>query len=108
MALAAQKLVGEHDYRNFCKMDINNGVTNYMRRIMSFTVEPSSKVQYVCSTYISRCLFEMIKKTNAIPMHAIILVHSYRSDDPNNSMWEFTIHGTAFLWHQVIPLSYMY
>ncbi len=30
---AGEKLVGEHDFRNFCKMDVNNGVVNYMRRI---------------------------------------------------------------------------
>ena len=32
---AAQKLVGEHDYRNLCKMDVGNGVVNYTRRIIS-------------------------------------------------------------------------
>ena len=26
-------LLGEHDFRNFCKMDVANGVTNYHRRI---------------------------------------------------------------------------
>jgi tRNA pseudouridine38/39 synthase len=24
MLIAAQKLVGEHDYRNFCRMDVGN------------------------------------------------------------------------------------
>ena len=32
---AANKLVGEHDFRNLCKMDVGNGVTNYKRKIMS-------------------------------------------------------------------------
>jgi tRNA U38,U39,U40 pseudouridine synthase TruA len=44
---AARRLEGEHDYRNFCKMDINNGVTNYTRRIMSFTVDPKPGVRCV-------------------------------------------------------------
>ncbi|KAK3588349.1 hypothetical protein CHS0354_040106 [Potamilus streckersoni] len=35
MNVAAQKLIGEHDYRNLCKMDVNNGVVNYTRKIMS-------------------------------------------------------------------------
>ena len=30
---AGQHLLGEHDYRNFCKMDVANGVVNYKRRI---------------------------------------------------------------------------
>jgi tRNA pseudouridine38/39 synthase len=33
MLEAAQKLVGEHDYRNFCKMDVGNGVVTFVRRI---------------------------------------------------------------------------
>jgi tRNA pseudouridine38/39 synthase len=32
-------LVGEHDFRNFCKMDIRNGVVNYHRRITSVTAD---------------------------------------------------------------------
>ena len=36
---AGRHLVGEHDYRNFCKMDVGNGVINYHRRIMKVDVE---------------------------------------------------------------------
>ncbi|KAG8170750.1 hypothetical protein JTE90_028297, partial [Oedothorax gibbosus] len=32
---AGQRLVGEHDFRNICKMDVGNGVLNYKRRILS-------------------------------------------------------------------------
>ncbi|CAH1225077.1 PUS3 [Branchiostoma lanceolatum] len=35
MHLAGQKLVGEHDFRNFCKMDVANGVVTFIRRIIS-------------------------------------------------------------------------
>ena len=35
MQEAVDKLVGEHDYRNFCKMDVGNGVVNYTRKIVS-------------------------------------------------------------------------
>ncbi|XP_042235764.1 tRNA pseudouridine(38/39) synthase-like isoform X2 [Homarus americanus] len=37
---AAQYLVGYHDYRNFCKMDIGNGVVNFCRRILSVNISP--------------------------------------------------------------------
>lgn len=30
---AAGKLLGEHDFRNLCKMDVQNGVVNYTRKI---------------------------------------------------------------------------
>ena len=36
---AGQNLLGEHDYRNFCKMDVANGVVNYTRRITSVKAE---------------------------------------------------------------------
>ena len=32
---AGQTLIGEHDFRNFCKMDVAHGVVNYHRRITS-------------------------------------------------------------------------
>lgn len=38
MREAAQHFVGEHDFRNFCKMDVEN-VTNYTRRVLSVSVE---------------------------------------------------------------------
>ncbi|XP_031743183.1 tRNA pseudouridine(38/39) synthase isoform X4 [Cucumis sativus] len=39
MERAGKKFVGEHDFRNFCKMDAAN-VHNYRRRIMSFDISP--------------------------------------------------------------------
>ncbi|XP_076068711.1 tRNA pseudouridine(38/39) synthase-like [Oratosquilla oratoria] len=36
---AAQLLVGEHDYRNLCKMDVGNGVVNFKRSISRFEIE---------------------------------------------------------------------
>lgn len=35
---AAQHLVGVHDFRNLCKMDVANGVTNFIRSIEKATV----------------------------------------------------------------------
>ena len=32
---AGKFLLGEHDFRNFCKMDVAHGVVNYHRRIIS-------------------------------------------------------------------------
>ncbi|CAL4939680.1 unnamed protein product [Urochloa decumbens] len=37
MQKAASKFVGDHDFRNFCKMDAAN-VSNYRRRITEFTI----------------------------------------------------------------------
>ncbi|KAL2324679.1 hypothetical protein Fmac_023737 [Flemingia macrophylla] len=44
MENAGNKLVGEHDFRNFCKMDAAN-VHNYRRHIMLFDISPT-EVRY--------------------------------------------------------------
>jgi tRNA U38,U39,U40 pseudouridine synthase TruA len=35
---AGKRLIGEKDFRNFCKMDISNGVVTFLRRIDNVTV----------------------------------------------------------------------
>ena len=69
MRAGAQRLLGEHDLRNFCKIDPT--VTNFVRQILRFDVEP-------CTTF-----------AGGLP-----------ADHPQ-SIWAFTISGTAFLYHQV-------
>ena len=39
MRCAALKLHGEHDYRNLCKMDVANGVTNFTRKILNTQID---------------------------------------------------------------------
>lgn len=39
MESAGKKFVGEHDFRNFCKMDAAN-VQNYKRHVTSFDISP--------------------------------------------------------------------
>jgi tRNA pseudouridine38/39 synthase len=70
MREAAAQLVGEHDLRNFCKIDPS--VTNFTRRILSFGVDP-------CDAFGG----------GGVP-----------ADHPQ-SMWCFTVRGSAFLYHQV-------
>nr|CAG4637109.1 EOG090X083V [Ceriodaphnia reticulata]SVE73005.1 EOG090X083V [Ceriodaphnia reticulata] len=40
MRIAAQHLIGEHDFRNFCKMDVGNGVVKFHRRIIDIQIDP--------------------------------------------------------------------
>lgn len=39
MRKAAQYVLGTHDFRNLCKMDVGNGVVNYVREIRSINIE---------------------------------------------------------------------
>ena len=69
MREAASRLVGEHDLRNFCKIDPS--VNSFVRSILSFDVEPVEQF----AGGLSR--------------------------ESPEAVWAFTVHGTAFLYHQV-------
>ncbi|RCV44559.1 hypothetical protein SEVIR_9G388500v4 [Setaria viridis] len=59
MQKAASKFIGEHDFRNFCKMDAAN-VSNYKRRITEFTISSCDKRSYndeLCSMTIKGTAF---------------------------------------------------
>ncbi|ETV70215.1 tRNA pseudouridine(38-40) synthase, variant [Aphanomyces astaci] len=56
MATAARLLEGQHDYRNFCRMDPT--VTNFEREILSFRVLHTSQVSSV-DPYYDLCYFEV-------------------------------------------------
>ena len=58
MREAAGKLVGEHDFRNLCKMDVGNGVTNFKRRILHTELSQLDQMyvdQYCAS--VSFCMY---------------------------------------------------
>ena len=51
MNCAAQKFVGKHDFRNFCKMDVASGVVTFERELLSFTVEKIKNDSQSCNGY---------------------------------------------------------
>ncbi|KAL5139548.1 tRNA pseudouridine(38/39) synthase [Glycine soja] len=79
MESAGNKLVGEHDFRNFCKMDAAN-VHNYRRRIKLFEISPTDVRLRLVDIFLT-----------------LILVFLYN----DNQLWVIKIRGSAFLWHQV-------
>ncbi|KAH9506721.1 tRNA pseudouridine synthase 3 [Dermatophagoides farinae] len=48
-------LIGVHDFRNLCRMDVQNGVTNFVRRVYSASIQPFVDEQ---DSY-SFCLFRI-------------------------------------------------
>lgn len=73
MRIGCKHLLGEHDFRNLCKMDINNGVVNYKRNILS-----ADLIQYSTQNDLTD-----------------------NSLNESYSMYCLTIRGSAFLWHQI-------
>lgn len=46
MKMSAVLLIGRHDYRNFCKMDVGNGVLEFIRKIDDVDIVPLNSNDY--------------------------------------------------------------
>eukprot|EP00245_Coleochaete_scutata_P003367 TRINITY_DN1495_c0_g1_i1.p1 TRINITY_DN1495_c0_g1~~TRINITY_DN1495_c0_g1_i1.p1 ORF type:complete len:212 (+),score=45.17 TRINITY_DN1495_c0_g1_i1:101-736(+) len=80
MREAAAMFVGEHDFRNFCKMDASN-VHNYRRCIHAFSIVSCQ-----------------------LPRHAPVVSGDGEGEgdgDGGGYCYYMHVKGTAFLWHQV-------
>lgn len=71
MQQAAGDLIGTHDFRSFCKIDITNAEPTFIRRIDQITVR---ELDYD---------------------------HDFHSPNSGYQMCELMVHGSGFLWHQI-------
>lgn len=81
MREAANYLVGLHDFRNLCKLDAARQITNFERRITYASIDPASSTAGVVS-HVTR------------PGYANLVPEA-------GKVYTFTVHGSAFLYHQV-------
>lgn len=84
MRTAARYLVGEHDFRNFCKVDGSKQITNFKRQITFADIQPVEPAP----NYMSHAPFSEAAKHDSL-----------HSQAPR--LYTLTLHGSAFLWHQV-------
>ncbi|CAG8454290.1 9758_t:CDS:1 [Ambispora gerdemannii] len=75
MREAANKFLGQHDFRNFCKIDPAKQITNFERTILDITIQPVIQ-----------------QEQNSLPKN---------QQSEMRDFYEVSIRGTAFLWHQV-------
>ncbi|KAJ8688400.1 hypothetical protein QAD02_024195 [Eretmocerus hayati] len=66
---AAKLLIGSHDFRNFCKMDVANGVINFQRTILDAAVACTVKNNQNITTGYDMC--ELTIRSNAFLWHQI-------------------------------------
>uniref|UniRef100_A0A6P7FY38 tRNA pseudouridine(38/39) synthase n=1 Tax=Diabrotica virgifera virgifera TaxID=50390 RepID=A0A6P7FY38_DIAVI len=52
MKIATEKLIGSHDFRNFCKMDVGNGVVEFIRNIEDINIESISQNESDYDMYV--------------------------------------------------------
>jgi len=74
---AASRLVGEHDFRNLCKVDASKQITNFVRRIDGATIDR------VSTGWHSHVADEAA------------------TNDTDEPMYVLNLRGSAFLYHQV-------
>ncbi|KAI9896435.1 hypothetical protein N3K66_008607 [Trichothecium roseum] len=81
---AAARFEGEHDFRNFCKVDAGKAMTDFRRKILSATIE------------------EVPHAESPLP----VVSQSAGAAEgggggPHPKVYCFYVRGTAFLWHQI-------
>lgn len=82
MRNAAKSFEGVHDFRNFCKVDPSKQILNFSRRIFRATIDevPSSSLPL---SFLENSQFQL------------------GEGNEKAKVYSFTLHGSAFLWHQV-------
>jgi tRNA U38,U39,U40 pseudouridine synthase TruA len=90
MQRAAQLLVGEHDFRNLCKLDIGN-VTNFRREVYYAKIVPFNFTGSTTNTAESSGLDNESNNDSA---------NGAEAGGPD-AVYMLEISGIAFLWHMV-------
>ncbi|KAG6013335.1 hypothetical protein E4U43_007346 [Claviceps pusilla] len=84
---AAKRFEGDHDFRNFCKIDPAKQITNFRRRIFESDIvqveDASSVLPFLQNKGYS----------SSVPAPA--------SAGPYPKVYYFHVRGSAFLWHQI-------
>ncbi len=99
MREGARHFVGLHDFRNFCKVDPSKQITNFERRIFHADIEALDPKKGPVG-YIADSGFQVSEQ----PDNPEIISNGIPSDGASSStprVYTFTVHGSAFLWHQV-------
>lgn len=93
MQQAAKRYEGLHDFRNLCKLDATKQITDFKRRIFRSeitAVEPTS----TSAAYV-------VGKAFAETMDQGIIEQASNHISEGPKVYQFILHGSAFLWHQV-------
>lgn len=90
MQQGCRNLIGLHDFRNFCKIDASKQLTNFKRRIFHASIDEVSSLSL--PSFLSHVA---LQPSSSVGSDA----GATPAETPK--MYCFTLHGSAFLWHQV-------
>lgn len=98
MRVAARKYTGLHDFRNFCKLDPSKQIENFNRRIFHADIECLDP-QRNPPGYVSKQNFSEFPGSGEGSTSGQNAGAEAKYTTP--TIYSFTLHGSAFLWHQV-------
>lgn len=90
MREAAQSFVGVHDFRNFCKVDPSKQISNFEREMFYADI-----VEVGDTT----SALDFVNSEEFLPADGMNRHNPSTASHPK--VYTFTLHGSAFLWHQV-------
>jgi tRNA pseudouridine38/39 synthase len=90
MREAAKHYMGVHDFRNFCKIDPSKQITNFERRINFADIVEEDATRTL--GFVNSRVF-LPKDSQGIEAPGDLVQYP--------KVYSFTLHGSAFLWHQV-------
>lgn len=96
MREAAKKFEGLHDFRNFCKLDASKQIENFQRRIFFADIEELDPQKGPVG-YVGLPGFRGHQDT--VEEQTTNGTVTGAGNTPK--IYTFTLHGSAFLWHQV-------
>jgi len=93
MKAGCQHLIGLHDFRNLCKIDASKQLTHFQRRIFHADIEPVSPLDV--PAFLSHPALQPNSSCSSSS------ASSAEQQQQQTQLYAFTLHGSAFLWHQV-------
>ncbi|KAL2042562.1 hypothetical protein N7G274_005056 [Stereocaulon virgatum] len=98
MRAGAHKFIGLHDFRNFCKLDPSKQTNNFVRRIFHADIEELDSHHNPVG-FVGKPGFRQYEdQDEARGWH---LDECVKAQTSTPAIYSFTLHGSAFLWHQV-------
>lgn len=98
MREAASYFVGRHDFRNFCKLDTSKQINNFERVITRATIDLVDPRTNPLS-YVGNPEFQPRQEVRSLQPGETTSQEEKTPATP--LVYCFTLHGSAFLWHQV-------
>lgn len=90
MRTAARSFVGEHDFRNFCKVDGSKQITNFRREIFEVSI-----------TEVEDGIGSALPYVGRPELSAPGISDSDKAGQVLPKVYSFNVRGSAFLWHQI-------